>query len=109
MKFIKIILLLVLFLVTLALGSQNQEIVNFNYLIAQGAFHLSTLLGVVFIIGFILSWAIFGTLLFRSQLTVRKLRRQLRKLDNSSTKSNKDSESQQVAKVTTDNSADLSK
>ncbi|MCL9774334.1 LapA family protein [Vibrio methylphosphonaticus] len=79
MKIIKIILLIVLFLVTLALGSQNQAVVTFNYLLAQGEFHLSTLLGVVFVTGFVISWIIFGSLHLKSQLTVRKLRKKLAK------------------------------
>ena len=45
MKIIKIVLVLALFLIALALGSQNQVVVTFNYLLAQGDFHLSTLLG----------------------------------------------------------------
>ena len=79
MKIIKIVLLIVLFLVTLALGSQNQEVVTFNYLLAQGDFHLSTLLGSVFVVGFVISWVIFGSLHLKSQLTVRKLKKQLAK------------------------------
>ncbi|MGR5095313.1 LapA family protein [Vibrio maritimus] len=79
MKIIKIILLIALFLVTLALGSQNQEVVNFNYLLAQGDFHLSTLLGSVFVVGFVIAWLIFGSLHLKSQLTVRKLKKQLAK------------------------------
>ncbi|MCJ2375425.1 lipopolysaccharide assembly protein LapA domain-containing protein [Vibrio sp. ZSDZ34] len=79
MKIIKIILVIALFLITLALGSQNQAVVTFNYLIAQGDFHLSTLLGVVFVAGFVLSWVIFGSLHLKSQLKVRKLRKQLAK------------------------------
>jgi putative membrane protein len=79
MKIIKIILVIALFLVALALGAQNQEVVSFNYLLAQGEFHLSTLLGVVFVAGFALAWLIFGTLQLKSQLTIRKLNRQLKK------------------------------
>ncbi|MCX9641838.1 lipopolysaccharide assembly protein LapA domain-containing protein, partial [Vibrio cholerae] len=52
MKIIKIVAVLALFLIALALGSQNQSVVVFNYLLAQGEFHLSTLLGTVFIVGF---------------------------------------------------------
>lgn len=80
MKIIKIVLVLALFLIALALGSQNQAIVTFNYLLAQGEFHLSTLLGGVFIAGFLLAWLIFGSLHLKSQLQVRKLRKQLTKL-----------------------------
>ncbi|MCG9679635.1 lipopolysaccharide assembly protein LapA domain-containing protein [Vibrio sp. Isolate24] len=90
MKIIKIVIVLALFLIALALGSQNQELVSFNYLLAQGEFHLSTLLGVVFVTGFVLAWIIFGTLHLRSQLQVRKLRKQVKKLSPS------ESEPQQV-------------
>ncbi|MBE8571996.1 DUF1049 domain-containing protein, partial [Vibrio sp. OPT46] len=40
MKIIKIVAVLALFLIALALGSQNQELVTFNYLLAKGEFHL---------------------------------------------------------------------
>lgn len=85
MKIIKIVIVLALFLVALALGSQNQAVVNFNYLLAQGEFHLSTLLGVVFVCGFGLAWLIFGSLHLKSQLQVRKLKKQLKKLSPQST------------------------
>ncbi|NOH61988.1 lipopolysaccharide assembly protein LapA domain-containing protein [Vibrio sp. RE88] len=80
MKIIKIVIVLALFLIALALGSQNQEVVNFNYLLAQGEFHLSTLLGVVFVTGFVLAWIIFGSLHLRSQMQLRKLKKQVKKL-----------------------------
>ncbi|GAK87657.1 arginine/ornithine antiporter ArcD [Vibrio ponticus] len=80
MKIIKIVIVLALFLIALALGSQNQAVVTFNYLLAQGDFHLSTLLGVVFVTGFAIAWIIFGSLHLKSQLQVRKLNKQLKKL-----------------------------
>ncbi|MGR5470035.1 lipopolysaccharide assembly protein LapA domain-containing protein, partial [Vibrio astriarenae] len=79
MKIIKIIAVLALFLIALALGSQNQEIVTFNYLLAQGEFHLSTLLGVVFVVGFALAWVIFASIQFKTQLQVRRLKKKLKK------------------------------
>lgn len=88
MKIIKIVLVLALFLIALALGSQNQAIVTFNYLLAQGEFHLSTLLGGVFIVGFLLAWLIFGSLHLKSQLQVRKLRKQLTKLSPAASEPN---------------------
>ncbi|WP_070967442.1 LapA family protein [Vibrio sonorensis] len=78
MKIIKIVILLALFLIALALGSQNQAVVTFNYLIAQGDFHLSTLLGGVFVTGFVLAWLIFGSLHLQAKLKVRKLNKQLK-------------------------------
>ncbi|AMF94846.1 DUF1049 domain-containing protein [Vibrio fluvialis] len=83
MKIIKIVVLLALFLIALALGSQNQEIVTFNYLLAQGEFHLSTLLGSVFVVGFLIAWIIFGSMHLKSQLEIRKLNRKLKKQTSS--------------------------
>ncbi|CAM2887313.1 LapA family protein [Vibrio rarus] len=80
MKILKIVLVLVLFLFALALGAQNQQVVTFNYLVAEGDFHLSTLIGMIFVIGFAISGVIFGTMHFKSQLRVRKLNRKLKKL-----------------------------
>lgn len=85
MKIIKIVIVLALFLLALALGSQNQAVVVFNYLLAQGEFHLSTLLGVVFVTGFVIAWIILGTLHLKSQLQIRKLNKQLKKLTPTST------------------------
>ncbi len=77
MKIIKIIIATVLFLIALALGAENQQVVTFNYLIAQDTFHLSTLLGVVFAFSFGLAWLIFGSLYFKSKLTIHRLRKKL--------------------------------
>lgn len=78
MKIIKIVAVLVLFLVALALGSQNQELVTFNYLLAKGEFHLSTLLGVVFVVGFAVAWVIFASIQLKTQLQVRRLKKKLK-------------------------------
>lgn len=79
MKIIKIVAVIALFLIALALGSQNQTSVNFNYLLAQGDFHLSSLLGVVFVSGFGLAWLVFGNMHMRSQLKIHRLKKQLNK------------------------------
>ncbi len=79
MKIIKIVAVIALFLMALALGSQNQTIVNFNYLLAQGDFHLSSLLGVVFVSGFALAWLVFGNMHMRSQLKIHRWKKQLNK------------------------------
>ena len=79
MKIIKIVAVIALFLIALAVGSQNQTTVNFNYLLAQGDFHLSSLLGVVFVSGFGLAWLVFGNMHMRSQLKIHRLKKQLNK------------------------------
>lgn len=81
MKIIKIAAVLVLFLIALALGSQNQELVSFNYLLAKGEFHLSTLLGVVFVVGFALAWVIFASIQLKTQLQVIRLKKKLKKYE----------------------------
>lgn len=81
MKIIKIAAVFALFLIALALGSQNQDVVTFNYLLAKGEFHLSTLLGVVFVAGFALAWFIFASIQFKTQLQVRRLKKKLKKYE----------------------------
>ncbi len=82
MKVIKMILVIGFFLIALALGAQNQVEVNFNYLLAQGEFHLSTLLGVVFVSGFAVAWIIMGSIHFKSKLAIRRLNRKLKKVSS---------------------------
>ncbi|HHF3107117.1 TPA: LapA family protein [Vibrio diabolicus] len=90
MKIIKIVAVLALFLIALALGSQNQELVTFNYLLAKGEFHLSTLLGVVFVVGFALAWVIFGSIQLKTQLQVRRLKKKLKKYEPTDAKKTAD-------------------
>lgn len=80
MKIIKTILALALFVVAIALGSENQEVVNFNYLIAQGEFKLSILLGIIFVIGFLVAGLFFASWYFKAQIEISRQRRQLKKL-----------------------------
>ncbi len=77
MRIIGAILFVLTFLVALAIGAQNQEVVNFNYLIAQGEFKQSILLGIVFGAGFIFGWVICGFLYLKSRMTATMLRKQV--------------------------------
>ena len=48
MKYLLIFLLvLAIFVISVTLGAQNDQLVTFNYLLAQGEFRISTLLAVV--------------------------------------------------------------
>lgn len=86
MKIISIVFIILCFVVALTLGSQNQEMVNFNYLVAQGNFKLSWLLGMVFGIGFMLGWLICGMLYLKERMSRMMLKKQVNKqrqeLDN---------------------------
>ncbi|OAN18300.1 hypothetical protein A3K86_05235 [Photobacterium jeanii] len=79
MKIIGTLLLIVCFLITLALGAQNQELVNFNYLVAQGEFQLSTLLGIAFGGGFAIGWLICGLLYLKARVSKNLLTKKVAK------------------------------
>ncbi|MCG7495947.1 lipopolysaccharide assembly protein LapA domain-containing protein [Vibrio sp. Of7-15] len=79
MKIITSLLLAAIFILALALGAQNQIVVNFNYLIAQDEFQLSTLLGITFGAGFGLGWLICGMLYFKAKFTARRLNKKVQK------------------------------
>ncbi len=61
MKYLLIFLLvLVIFVISVTLGAHNDQVVNFNYLVAQGDYRVSTLLATLFGAGFVLGWIICG-------------------------------------------------
>lgn len=76
-RFLTLIITILLFFIALALGLKNQQLINFNYLIAQSEMQLSTLLAATFMFGFIFASIFMG--LFYLQLKIRN--RQLRKLN----------------------------
>ena len=78
-RVLALIPLVLVFVLTLALGSQNGQLVQFNYLIAQGEFSLAMLLGFFFAGGFMLGWLVFGLLFLRLKLQHRTLNRTMRR------------------------------
>ncbi|MGL4843133.1 MAG: LapA family protein [Aeromonas veronii] len=78
-RILALILLVLVFVLTLALGSQNGQLVQFNYLIAQGEFSLAMLLGFFFAGGFLLGWLVFGLLFLRLKMQNRTLNRTMRR------------------------------
>ena len=78
-RILALIPLVLVFVLTLAIGSQNGQLVQFNYLIAQGEFSLSMLLGFFFAGGFLLDWLVFGLLFLRLKLQNRTLSRTMRR------------------------------
>lgn len=82
MKYLLIFLLvLAIFIVSVTLGAQNDQLINFNFLIARGEYRVSTLLGTLFGAGFILGWAICGLFWMRVRLSVLRLERKNRRLE----------------------------
>ncbi len=79
MKILTVLLLAACFLVTLALGAQNQQLVNFDFLIAQGELQLSTLLGIAFGSGCVIGWLICGLLYLKARFTKNRLSKKVQK------------------------------
>lgn len=78
MKFIiSIILIIVIFALSIAIGSANDQVVSFNYLVAKSEMRLSVLLAIVFGSGFIVGWILTGYFLIKYKIkhmaTNRKL------------------------------------
>ena len=78
-RILALIPLVLVFVLTLALGSQNGQLVQFNYLIAQGEFSLAMLFGFFFAGGFLLGWLVFGLLFLRLKMQNRTLNRTMRR------------------------------
>lgn len=72
-----LVILAILFGVGLTLGSQNDQLVHVNYLLAQGDFRLSSLLAVVFVAGFLLGWLVFGLVMLRLKMNNSGLRKKV--------------------------------
>lgn len=78
MKFIALCLVvLIIFAIAMTFGANNDQVVTFNYLINQGEFRLSTLLACLLGLGFLLGWLIMSffyiTTRFKLSATKRKL------------------------------------
>ncbi|PSJ47602.1 DUF1049 domain-containing protein [Zobellella endophytica] len=72
-----LVILAILFGVGLTLGSQNDQLIHVNYLLAQGDFRLSSLLAVVFVAGFLLGWLVFGLVMLRLKMNNSGLRKKV--------------------------------
>lgn len=81
MKYLLIFLLvLVIFIISITLGAHNDQVVSFNYLIAQGEYRVSTLVATLFAVGFLLGWAICGLFWLRVRVSLANAQRKLKRL-----------------------------
>ena len=82
MKYLLIFLLvLTLFVISITLGAQNDQIVNFNFLVVQGEYRVSTLLAILFAAGFILGWLICSLFWLRVRLSLVRAQRKVKRLE----------------------------
>lgn len=81
MKYLLIFLfILVIFVISATFGAHNDQVVTFNYLIAQGDYQVSTLLAVLFGAGFILGWIICGLFYLRTRIALWRVERKIKRL-----------------------------
>nr|WP_222942965.1 lipopolysaccharide assembly protein LapA domain-containing protein [Xenorhabdus sp. PB62.4] len=76
-----LLLALVVFVISVTLGSNNNHIVTFNYLIAKGDYSVSSLLAVLFAVGFVLGWGICGAFYLRACVSLRRAKRKIKRLE----------------------------
>lgn len=82
MKYLLIFLVvLVVLVISITLGAQNDQVVTFNYLLAQGDYRVSTLLAVLFATGFVLGWVICGLFYLRVRLSLGRAQRKIKRLE----------------------------
>ncbi|MCT4717231.1 LapA family protein [Enterobacteriaceae bacterium H18W14] len=82
MKYLFIFLLvLAIFVVSVTLGAQNDQAVNFNYLLAQGEYRVSTLLATLFAAGFIIGWLICSLFWLRVRISLARAERKIKRLE----------------------------
>ena len=83
MKYFLILLLaVVIFIISITLGSSNNQVITFNYLIAQGDFSVSSLLASLFGVGFVLGWLVAGLFYLRAMVSLKNARRKIRRLES---------------------------
>ena len=82
MKYLLIFLVvLAVLVISITLGAHNDQVVTFNYLLAQGDYRVSTLLAVLFATGFVLGWVICGLFYLRVRLSLGRAQRKIKRLE----------------------------
>ncbi|SDJ71649.1 putative membrane protein [Ferrimonas sediminum] len=66
-------LVAVFFLVAMAFGARNDQLVTLNYFIARGEFSLPMVLAVTFFGGFLISWLITMLLMVRQRFKLNRV------------------------------------
>lgn len=78
--FLSVVLLILLLIVTILVGAQNDQLITVNYLIAQSTLRLSVLMAVMFLLGVIISAAMFSLFWLRLTLRIQNLERRQKSL-----------------------------
>ena len=73
------IIILAIVLVAITVGANNDQIITFNYIVAQSQFQLSTLVAILFGLGLILGWFISGFFYLKLKIKNMALSRQIKR------------------------------
>ena len=73
------IVLLAVVLVAITIVANNDQVISFNYIVAQSEFQLSTLVAILFGLGLILGWLITGLFYLKLKLKNLSLTRQIKR------------------------------
>ena len=75
-----LIIVLAIVLVAVTIGANNDQVITFNYIVAESQFQLSTLVAILFGFGLILGWLItaffYLKLKFKNMSLARQVKRQ---------------------------------
>ena len=74
-----LIIVLGIVLVAVTVGANNDQVITFNYIVAQSQFQLSTLVAILFGLGLILGWFITGFFYIKLKLKNIALNRQIKR------------------------------
>ena len=87
------VIVIAIVLVAITVGANNDQIITFNYIVAESQFQLSTLVAILFGFGLILGWLISGffylKLKFKNMVLARQVKRQTLQLHELTTPSDK--------------------
>jgi putative membrane protein len=76
------LLVLAIFVISVTLGAQNDQLVSFNYLLAQGEYRVSSLLAVLFPAGFAIGWLVCGLFWLKIRVSLARAERKIKRLEN---------------------------
>lgn len=103
MKYILgLLLLLIVVIISVTLGANNQQAVEFNYLLAKGTYQLPVLLALFFGSGLIIGWLISGAFYLRLRWRLSRSERRLKK-SQKQVKETKPSDSTAIVPVSVNN------
>ena len=75
-----IVIFIAIVLVAITIGANNDQVITFNYIVAESQLQLSTLVAILFGLGLILGWLISGffylKLKFKNMVLARQVKRQ---------------------------------